>query len=159
MAGGNVYRQEGAEGYVIRWKDESGRRRGRLVKTTSVKVAREALASEKAKVEKARILGQPLPSDDTFKEWADAFLKHQERRITPQVIRGKLSRAEFIKQKGIIEAQLKPFFGTMKLAAIRKADVVRYIHQREAKVTIGTVIKEVNTLIPRTTVPTAPTPT
>ena len=145
MAGGNVYRQEGADGYVIRWI-EQGRRRGRLVKTTSVKVAREALAAEKARVEKARILGQPLPSEETFAHWADEFLKFQQQRITPQVVRGKLSRAEFIRQKGIIEAQLKPFFGTMKLATIRRGDVVRFIHRREGEVSSGTVIKEMNCL-------------
>jgi integrase len=34
----------------------------------------------------------------------------------------------------------------MKLAMIRRGDVVRFIHQREADVTSGTVIKEVNVL-------------
>jgi integrase len=34
----------------------------------------------------------------------------------------------------------------MKLAAIRRSDVVRFIHRREGEVTSGTVIKEVNVL-------------
>jgi integrase len=146
MAGGNVYRQEGADGYVIRWRDSQGRRRGRLIKTTSIKAAREALAAEKAKVEKARILGQPLPSEETFADWADEFLKMQERKIAPHVVKGKISRAEFVRQKGIVQSKLKDHFGKMKLAAVRKADVIKFIHERTGQVSDATVIKEVNVL-------------
>jgi len=140
-ASGNVYRRKDRDGITIVWRDSHGRRRSRMLKTATVNEARQILAAEKAK-----ILGQPLPSDDTFNDWADEFLKHQEARITPHEVRGKLSRAEFTRQKGFIESKLKPFFGTMKLAAIRRGDVVRFIHQREAEVTSGTVINEVNTL-------------
>jgi integrase len=41
---------------------------------------------------------------------------------------------------------LKPFFGDVKLAAIRRADVIRYIHERTGTVADATIIKEVNVL-------------
>jgi site-specific recombinase XerD len=145
-ASGNVYRRKDREGITIVWRDIHGRRRSRMLKTATVTEARQILAAEKAKVDKAKILGEPLPSEVTFEGWADEFLKFQGARITPHVMRGKLSRAEFKRQQGIIESKLKPFFGTMKLAMIRRGDVVRFIHKREAEVTSGTVIKEVNVL-------------
>lgn len=70
----------------------------------------------------------------------------QERRISPRVVHGKISQAEYTRQKGIVETKLVPHFGSMKLAAVRKADVVRYIHDRTGKVSDGTIIKEANTL-------------
>lgn len=62
------------------------------------------------------------------------------------VVKGKISRAEYNGQAGIVERHLTPFFGDMKLAAIRRADVIRYIHSRVGEVGDGTIIKETNTL-------------
>jgi integrase len=143
---GNVYRQKGAEGYVIRWVDAQGKRRGRLIKTTSIKAARESLAAERGRVEKSKILGTPLPSNDSFKEWADQFLVIQEKNIAPSVVKGKITRAEFVRQKSIITKWLKPFFGRMKLAAMRKADIIRYVHSRTGVVKDGTLLKEIAVL-------------
>jgi integrase len=86
------------------------------------------------------------PSKDSFEAFAAEFLKHQERRISSQVAKGKLSQAEYNRQEGIVEQHLKPFFGEMKLASIRKPDVLSYIHRRTGKVSDGTVIKETNVL-------------
>ena len=108
--------------------------------------ARAALAAERLKVEEQIKFGRPLPSKDSFEEFANEFLKMQERRISSRVVRGKISQAEYIRQKGIVETKLIPFFGAMKLAAVRKADVVKYIHDRTGEVSDGTIIKEVNTL-------------
>lgn len=88
----------------------------------------------------------PLPADDTFQVFAKEFLAHQEKRISPRVVKGRISRAEFERQQGIVETKLVPFFGTMRLAAIRKGDVKRYIDRRTGEVSDGTIIKEVNTL-------------
>jgi integrase len=143
---GNVYRRKDREGITIVWRDTHGRRRSRMLKTATVTEARQILASEKAKVEKAKILGTPLPSEESFSAWADEFLAFQKARITPQVMRGKLSKAEYVRQQGVVEKQLKPFFGSMKLASIRRSDVIRFIHQREAKMASGTVLKEMGVL-------------
>jgi integrase len=144
-AAGNVYRQRDRQGFVIRWVDSTGRRRSRSLTSATLKEARETLAAEKHRAERARH-GEPLPSDETFSDWADEFLAIQKKKITAQVVRGKLSRGEYVRQEGIVESKLKPHFGTMRLASIRKADVVRYIHDRTGQVSDATVIKEVNTL-------------
>jgi integrase len=104
------------------------------------------LNAEKLKVEEQIKFGKPLPADDTFASFADEFLKFQESRITSQVTQGKLSQPEFDRQEGIVVSHLKPYFGDMKLATIRKRDVNAYINKRMGVVSDGTVIKEVNTL-------------
>jgi integrase len=57
-----------------------------------------------------------------------------------------LSQVEYERQKGIVNRHLKPFFGTMRLAAIRRKDVAEYIHSRTGEAGDGTIIKEVNVL-------------
>lgn len=66
-----------------------------------------------------------MPTDETFGTFADVFLDYQQRRIASKVVKGKLSQVEFERQKGIIEKHLRPFFGAMRLAAIRRKDVAR----------------------------------
>jgi integrase len=143
---GNIYQQTGKVGFVIRWKDAQGRRRGRLVKVTSTKDAAAALAAEKLKVEEHLRFGRPLPTDDSFEVFCKEFLAYQEKRIAPRVVKGKISAAECERQRGIAEKHLVPFFGQMRLASIRKSDVVKYIHSRTGVVSDGTVIKETNVL-------------
>jgi hypothetical protein len=47
---------------------------------------------------------------------------------------------------GIVDKQLKPFFGSIKLAAVRRKDVVGYIKSRMGEVGDRTIIKEVGVL-------------
>ena len=108
--------------------------------------AKDALAAEKLKVEEAIKFGKPLLSEAAFSTFADEFLNYQERRIASKVAKGKLSKAEYARQKGIVETHLKPFFGKMRLATIRRKDVAAYINSRMGEVGDGTIIKEVNTL-------------
>jgi integrase len=131
-------------GFIIQWVDFDGRRRRRTVKVASREAAKAALQAEKTKVEKAKEYGQPLPTTDSFENFAREFLKIQERRIASHVAKGKISQAEYDRQKGIIEGHLKKFFGSQRLAMIRRADVVKYIHERTGKVSDATVIKEIN---------------
>ena len=146
---GNVYQQRGKDGWIIRWRDAHGRRRSRLVKVDSEEDARKSLFAEKSKAEKAfqleAVLGQKPPTEESFEAFSKEFLKFQEKRISPRVVKGKISHAEYERQAGI-EKHLLSFFGSMKLAAIRKADVVRYIQTRIGEVSDGTIIKEVNVL-------------
>lgn len=133
--------------YVIQWVGFDGRRKRRNVRGATDEAARAALAAEKRKVEQARIFGMPMPSEDSFGAFATEFLKVQENRISPRVVKGKLSLAEYTRQKGIVEKQLVSFFGKeTRLAAVRRADVVRYIHKRTGVVSDASIIKEVNTL-------------
>lgn len=128
------------------WIDAQGRRVQRKFNVYTLEQARAALSAEKLKVEEQIRFGRPLPSEDSFETFANEFLKMQERRISSRVLRGKISQAEYARQKGIVETKLIPFFGSMKLATIRRADVVKYIHDHTGEVSDGTIIKEVNTL-------------
>jgi integrase len=143
---GNVYQQTGRKGYIIRGTDSTGRRRSRSLTTATLQEARTALAEEKRRVSKAHDYGQPLPSDVTFEDWADEFLKLQEKKITSHVVKGKISRGEYTRQQGIVERWLKPHFGKMRLAQVRKSDVLKFIDARTGQVASATIVKEVNTL-------------
>src|SRR5580698_6770242 len=91
-AGDGVYKPSDRVGYVISWKDAQGRRRRRTVKVPTQEQARAALSAERQKVEKAKAIGVPLPTEDSFAAFAAEFLRHQERRIAPRVIKGRISK-------------------------------------------------------------------
>lgn len=141
-----IYERPDRPGFWGSWTDAQGRRRRRQFKVPTLEQAKMALAAEKLKVEEHIKFGRPEPSKDSFEVFANEFLKIQERRISSRVVRGKISQAEFVRQQGIVKTKLIPFFGSMKLAAVRKADVVKYINDRTGEVSDGSIIKEINTL-------------
>ena len=141
-----IYTRPDAPGYWGSWTAADGRRVRRRFKVPTLEQAKIALAAERLKVEETIKFGRPLPTEETFASFADIFLDYQERRIAAKVVKGKLSQAEYDRQKGIVEQHLKPFFGSMRLAAIRRKDVAGYIDGRVGKVSDGSIIKEVNTL-------------
>jgi integrase len=144
--GDGIYKQPDREGWVISWKGADGRRHRRTVKVTDFEDAKAALAAEKLKVEKHQILGAPVPSDDSFAVFANEFLEFQKRRKSNHVIHGRVTPETLQRQTGIIEQHLVPFFGQMRLAAIRRSDVNKYIISRTGEVSGDTIIKEVAVL-------------
>jgi len=141
-----IYTRPDRPGFWGSWIDAQGRRRRRQFKVNTLQQAQAALAAERQKVEEEKKFGKPLLSEDTFSIFADEFLAYQKRRISSKVVRGKLSRTEYQRQCGIIEKHLKPFFGSFRLAAIRRKDVAAYINHRTGEVGDGTILKEVNVL-------------
>lgn len=141
-----VYQRKDRPGFWGSWIDAQGRRVQKKLAATQFQAAKDMVAAEKAKAEKQRVVGYAPPTEDTFNTFADEFLKFQKKRIAPKVVKGKMSQVEYDRQRGIVERHLKPFFGTMQLAKIRRKDVVAYIHSRMGEVGDGTIIKEVNTL-------------
>jgi integrase len=141
-----IYTRPDAPGYWGSWTAADGRRIRRRFKVPTLEQAKIMLAAERLKVEEAIKFGKPLPTEETFASFSNTFLDYQERRIAAKVVKGKLSQAEYDRQKGIVEQHLKPFFGSMRLAAIRRKDVAGYIDGRVGKVSDGSIIKEVNTL-------------
>lgn len=141
-----IYTRPDRPGFWGSWTDSNGRRRRRMFKAHTLQQARALLAAEKAAVEKALTLGYTPPGKDSFSEFAKVFVDYQRRRITSVPTKGKLSQAEFARQKGILDQHLIPFFGEMTLALIRRKDVNDYIDSRVGKVSDGTIIKEANTL-------------
>ena len=103
------------------WVDATGKRRQRKLEAHTLQQARTLLSAEKARVDKTVTLGYAPPSAETFAAVSTRFLKHQRARLTPRA---------YEREQGIMEAHLRPFFGTVKLADIRRVAVQRYITQR-----------------------------
>lgn len=141
-----IYTRTDAPGYWGSWTAADGRRTRRRFDVPTLQQAKDTLAAEKLKVEETIKFGRMLPTEETFSAFAVDFLDYQRRRIASKVVKGKLSQAEYQRQSGIIEKHLKPFFGSMKLASIRRKDVAAYITSRMGEAGDGTIIKEVNTL-------------
>jgi integrase len=144
--GDGIYKQPDREGWVISWKGADGRRNRRTVKVTDFEDARKALAAEKLKVEQHRVFGAPVPSEDAFAAFAEEFLEYQRRRKANTVIHGRVTPETLQRQTGIVRQHLIPFFGQMRLAAIRKADVNKYVISRTGEVSGDTIIKEIAVL-------------
>jgi integrase len=127
------------------WKDELGVRRRRQFHVHTMQQAKDALRAEKEKVELIKAGKQPV-TQDSFKMFAGEFLEHQRKRISDQVVKGKISAAEYERRRGIVEKHLEPHFKAMKLAAITRVDVNAFLETRRGKVADATLIKEANTL-------------
>jgi len=120
------------------WIDASGKRRRRKLKAHTLQQARTLLHAEQARVDKTVTLGYAPPSADSLETVSKRFLKHQKARLTP---------AAYKREDGILEAHLRPFFGdSTKLAAIRRADVQKYITHRSGEVSPASIVKELNVL-------------
>jgi integrase len=119
------------------WTDACGRRRKRRLDAYTLQQARDVLAAERAKAEKARVLGYMPPGKETFAEIVPRYLQHQKARLTPRA---------YERTRGVVEGHLKSAFGNVKLANIRRADVQRYATERSSKVAPGSVVKELNIL-------------
>jgi integrase len=133
-----IYRRKDKPGtWWGSWIDASGKRRQRKLHAHTLQQARTLLSAEKARVEKTVTLGYAPSSAETFDAVATRFLKHQRARLTP---------AAYTREDGIIGAHLKPFFGPVKLADIRRADVQKYMTHRSGEVSAASVTKELNVL-------------
>jgi integrase len=120
------------------WIDASGKRRQRKLQAHTLQQARSLLNAEKARVEKIVTLGYAPPSDESMGVVSKRFLKHQKARLTP---------AAYVREEGILEKHLKPFFGeNTRLANIRRVDVQRFVTERSGEVSPASVVKELNVL-------------
>jgi len=120
--------------YWISFIDSQGRRKQRKLKgVTSLTTAKTLRAKELENAEKARLLGYTPPTKDTFAEFVPRYLKHQEARLTP---------AAYERTRGIVDTHLRPHFGQMQLALIRRREVQSYLTSRLTDVAIETARKE-----------------
>jgi len=120
--------------YYISYTDAQGRRKQRKLKgVISLTEAKKMRAAEVQNVEKARILGYTEPTKDTFAAFIPRYLKYQEARLTPRA---------YERTRGIVEDHLRPVFGAMQLAMIRKRDAEGYVTARLLEASVGTVRKE-----------------
>ena len=141
-----IYTRKDRPGWWASWIDASGKRRQRKLDAHTLVQARALLAAERARVEMNQTLGYAQPGPETFSEAATRFLGYQKRRIASTPAKGKLSQDEYVRQQGILTLHLVPYFGSMKMAAIRRKDVNAYIDRRMGNVSDGSIIKEINVL-------------
>lgn len=133
-----VYQREDRPGWWISFTDANGQRRRRKVPGAhTLQQARAALSAELQNVERVHIYGVAPPSAETFAGIAARYLTHQKNRITP---------AAYERTRGVVENNLKPLFGVMKISDIRRVDVHRYITERSGVVSAGSVAREMNIL-------------
>ena len=133
-----VYQRADRPGWWISFTNAKGQRRRRKVAGAhTMQQARAALAAELQNVERTRIFGVAPPSPEGFSRVATRYLKHQEARLSP---------AAYQRTRGVVEGNLKDFFGSMKTSEIRKGDVQKYITNRSGDVSAGTVAREMNIL-------------
>ncbi len=123
--------------FYISFIDAQGRRKQRKSSAHTLTQARTLRAKELEKAEKARVLGYTPPGKETFAEITKRYLNHQKARLTPRA---------YERSRGVVEGHLKDVFGPIKLADIRRADIQKYATERSAKVSPGSVVKELNIL-------------
>jgi len=132
-----IYQRKDRPGWWASWVEASGKRKQRKLEAHTLQQARTLLSAEKARVEKTVTLGYAPPSAETFAAVSTRFLKHQKARLT---------RAAYKREDGIMEAHLKPYFGPVKLAEVRRVDVQKYMTHRSGEVSPGSIVKELNVL-------------
>jgi integrase len=132
-----IYKRPDGHGFWISWTDSQGRRRRRSVRVANITQARAARNAELLRVEQTRALGFTPPGDEVFKEVASRYLQYQKARLTAKA---------YDRERGIVECHLASFFGELKLASIRRADIQRYITKRSAKVSAHSLVKELNVI-------------
>ncbi len=132
-----IYQRKDRPGFWASWVDSSGKRRQRKLAAPTLQQARSLLEAEKARVDEIRTKGYAAPSDEIFSVVSRRFLRHQQARLTPRA---------YVREDGIVQSHLLPFFQTAKLASIRRADVQKYITQRSGEVSPASITKELNVL-------------
>ena len=119
------------------WIDASGRRRKRKLEASTLQQAQTLLQAEKRRADKQRTLGYAPPTKDSLASLLPRYMKHQKPR---------LSQRSYERTEGIVENQLRPAFGAMRLGGIRRADIQQYVTERAGEVSPGSVVKELNVL-------------
>ena len=132
-----IYQRKDRPGFWASWIDASGKRRQRKLEAHTLTQARDLLSAEKARVEKMATLGYAPPTKESFASLLPRYLKHQKPR---------LSERSYERTDGIVEKQLRPAFGAVRLGDIRRADIQQYVTERAGEVSPGSVVKELNVL-------------
>jgi hypothetical protein len=140
-----IYQRPDRPGYWMSYVDEHGKRIQKKCKSATMTEAKaEVAAARKLAAQLAKRIadGDELPTDDTFAAVAERYLAYQKKRHKA----GQLSAPELVRQTGIIEAHLAPFFAGMKIAKIRRSKLNAYIESRTGEASAGSIIKETNVL-------------
>jgi integrase len=140
-----VYTRPDRPGYWGSWTDATGRRVRQNLNAPTLTQARTELEARKTQARehrKAIANGEAPPTEETFTQVAKRYLGYQEKRRKA----GAISEQELVRQQGIMEKHLLPFFGPLKIANIRRSKLNAYIESRTGQAAAGTIIKEANVL-------------
>ena len=133
-----IFTRKDRHGFWGSWIDASGKRRRRKLKAHTLQQARTLLHAEQARVDKTVTLGYAPPSNESLEAVSKRFLIFQKARLTSKA---------YHREQGIVEGHLEPFFGkSHQLAAIRRADVQKYVTHRSGEVSAASITKELNVL-------------
>jgi integrase len=127
-------------GFFISYIDERGKRHQRFGGHTRSQASTERNA-ERERIRKAKqaiAKGVPIPTEDTFATLATRYLTFQRNRCKA----AQISVEDLRRQETIFVGHLVPFFGQMKLAAIRPAHIRGYIEFRTGAAAAATIVKE-----------------
>jgi len=110
------------DGFYCSFIDALGIRKFKKLKgCISLTVAKQLRAAELLKVTEQIASGRPQQTEETFSEVIPTYLQYQHPRLKPR---------SYSRTAGIIENHLLPAFGEMKLARIRKPDILAYLTKR-----------------------------
>lgn len=132
-----IYQRKDRAGFWASWIDASGKRRQRKLAAHTIQQARALLQAEKSRVDEYRTKGYAEPSKESLEAVAERFLRHQKARLTPQA---------YVREEGILRLHVLPFFPGVKLAEVRRADVIRYVTHRSGNASSASLTKELNVL-------------
>ena len=96
-----VYTRKDRVGFWMSYVDAQGRRKQKKIDAANITIAKQIRAAELQKIEHAKALGFTPAGNEQFSELAKRFLEYQKPR---------LSAASFIRETGIVNKQLTPFF-------------------------------------------------
>ncbi len=132
-----VYQRKDRAGWWASWIDANGRRRQRKLNAHTLQQARALVEAERARAEKQRTLGYAQPTREIVAAILPRYLQFQKPR---------LSERSYERTSGVIENQLRPTFGGIRLGDIRRADIQDYVTRRAGEVSAASVTKELNVL-------------
>ena len=110
------------DGYYCSFIDARGVRKFKKLRgCISLTTAKQLRAAEVLKVSEQIASGRPSETEETFSEAIPSYLQYQQPRIKAR---------SYERIAGIVTNHLLPAFGEMKLARIRKPDILAYLTKR-----------------------------
>jgi len=130
-----VYERKDRPGFWGSWIDAHGRRVQKKLTAPTLTQAKDEVARARARANAIRETGEAPPSKDAFETVLPRYLKYQKSR---------LSERSYERTSGIVENQLRPYFGKMPMNAVSRDAISRYVSERSEQVSPGSVVKELN---------------
>ena len=130
------YQRTDRAGWWIIWTDAQGRRRCRKTDAANITQAEANPRGGNAARRTSQDAWPRAAGQGYIRGSAARYLKHQKVRLTPST---------YAREEGILRVHLARF-NPLKLSAIRKLDIQRYVTERAVEVSAGSVRRELAAL-------------